>query len=76
MPFFILTILILTIGVIMVLSASFARAYIEDGNPTEYFIQTGAFCDNRSGRNAYSLKTSYGALQKQYRMLVAGELRL
>ena len=43
MPFFILTILILTIGVIMVLSASFARAYIEDGNPTEYFIRQALF---------------------------------
>lgn len=43
MPFFILTVLILTVGVIMVLSASFARAYIEDGNPTEYFIRQALF---------------------------------
>lgn len=43
MPFFILTVLILTIGVIMVLSASFARAYIEDGKPAYYFIRQALF---------------------------------
>ena len=43
MPFFILTLIILTVGVIMVLSASFATAYIEDGNPTEYFTRQAIF---------------------------------
>lgn len=43
MPFLILTVFILTIGVIMVLSASFARAYLEDGSPTEYFIRQCLF---------------------------------
>lgn len=43
-PFFVLVILLLTIGVTMVLSASFARAYydpgnITGGNPTYYFIR-------------------------------------
>ncbi len=38
-PFLILTLVILTIGVIMVLSASFARAYYVSGNPTQYFVR-------------------------------------
>ncbi|MGM9521733.1 MAG: putative lipid II flippase FtsW [Oscillospiraceae bacterium] len=40
LPFLLLTLLILTIGVVMVLSASFARAYYTDSignNPTYYF---------------------------------------
>lgn len=37
LPFLILTLIILTIGVIMVLSASFARAYYTDGEPTKFF---------------------------------------
>lgn len=39
LPFFILTIIILSIGVIMVLSASFARAYYKAGDPTKYFTR-------------------------------------
>lgn len=38
-PFLILTLIILTIGVIMVLSASFARSYFTSGDPTKYFIK-------------------------------------
>lgn len=38
-PFLILTIMMLSIGVIMVLSASSARAYYESGDPTEYFVR-------------------------------------
>ena len=37
LPFLILTLIILTIGIIMVLSASYARAYYTEGNPTHYF---------------------------------------
>jgi len=39
MPFLVLTLVILAIGVIMVLSASFARAYYSYGNPTKYFVK-------------------------------------
>ncbi len=39
MPFLMLTMIILGIGLIMVLSASFARAYYETGNPTKYFVK-------------------------------------
>lgn len=38
-PFLTLTLMILTIGVIMVLSASFARAYYTSNDPTYYFIR-------------------------------------
>lgn len=39
LPFLILTLVILTIGVIMVLSASFARAYYTTGDPMKYFLR-------------------------------------
>lgn len=37
LPFLLITLLLLTIGVIMVLSASFARAYYDGNNATYYF---------------------------------------
>ncbi len=42
-PFFLLTVLILAIGVIMVLSASFARAFYSGKSPTYYFMRQLAF---------------------------------
>ena len=39
LPFLLLTLLILTIGVIMVLSASFARAYYKENDATKYFVR-------------------------------------
>jgi cell division protein FtsW len=42
LPFLVLTLIMLTIGVVMILSASFARAYYTQGDPMRYFIrQTG-----------------------------------
>ena len=38
-----LTLLLLTIGVIMVLSSSFARAYAQGKSPTYYFVRQAAF---------------------------------
>lgn len=43
LPFFVLTLLLLTIGVIMVLSSSFARAYAQEKSPTYYFVRQAAF---------------------------------
>lgn len=43
LPFLILTLIILTIGVIMVLSASYARAYYASGDPTKYFVRQLVF---------------------------------
>lgn len=42
-PFFTLTLMLLTIGVIMVLSASFARAYYQGKSPIYYFLRQGLF---------------------------------
>ncbi len=39
LPFFLLTMLLLTIGVVMVLSASFARAYYKEDDATGYFVK-------------------------------------
>lgn len=42
-PFLILTLLLVAIGLIMLFSASYARAYNEDGsNPAKYFIRQGS----------------------------------
>ncbi len=43
LPFFLLTLLILLIGVVMVLSASFARAYYKDGNAMGIFVRQLGF---------------------------------
>jgi len=48
LPFFLLILLLLGIGVVMVLSASFASAYydvgrVTGGNPTYYFLQQATF---------------------------------
>ncbi len=43
LPFFLLTLLILSIGVVMVLSASFARAYFKDGNGMGIFLRQLGF---------------------------------
>ena len=42
-PFLVLTMLLLAIGVIMVLSASFAREYYTTGNPTRLFMRQFVF---------------------------------
>ncbi len=42
-PFLLLTLVILAIGVVMVLSASFARSYYTEGNPTYYFMRQLGF---------------------------------
>ena len=44
LPFLILTVLLVAIGVIMMFSASYARAYMEEeGNSTYYFFRQAAF---------------------------------
>lgn len=43
MPFLLLTVLLAMIGVIMVFSASYARAYAEEGKATVYFARQGTF---------------------------------
>jgi cell division protein FtsW len=42
-PFLALTLILLVFGVVMILSASFARAYYTLGDPTRYFIRQTAF---------------------------------
>ncbi len=42
-PFLILTLLLVAIGVIMMFSASYARAFYEEGSSTYYFARQGGF---------------------------------
>lgn len=43
MPFLLLTVLLVVIGVIMMFSASYAAAYIDEGSSTAYFARQGLF---------------------------------
>ena len=43
LPCLLLTILLVIIGVIMMFSASYASAYIEEGNSTHFFARQGLF---------------------------------
>lgn len=43
LPFLVLVLLLTTIGLIMLFSASFPSAYYEDGNPTYYFFRQAIF---------------------------------
>ena len=43
LPFLILTVLLVMIGVIMMFSASYARAYVKTGNSAYYFIRQAIF---------------------------------
>ncbi len=43
LPFLVLVVLLVTIGVIMVFSSSYARAYSEEGNSTYYFARQAIF---------------------------------
>ena len=43
LPFLALTVLLVIIGVVMVFSASYARAYYEHGNSTYYFARQAIF---------------------------------
>ncbi len=43
LPFLILTVLLVAVGVIMMFSASYARAYFKTGNSTTYFARQGGF---------------------------------
>jgi len=43
LPFLILTLLLLVIGLVMMFSASYARAYMEEGNSAYYFIRQAGF---------------------------------
>ena len=43
LPFLVLVVLLVTIGVIMVFSSSYARAYFKEGNSTYYFARQAIF---------------------------------
>ena len=43
LPFLLLTVMLVVIGVIMLFSASYARAYADEGNSAYYFVRQGGF---------------------------------
>ena len=53
-PFLLLTMIILTVGVVMVLSASFARAYYESADPTRYFVRQLLFAVTAASKQQYN----------------------
>ena len=54
MPFLILVVLLVAIGVVMIFSASYARAYFNTGNSAHYFVRQAIFAvaDADADRNA------------------------
>ena len=55
LPFLILTILLSLIGLVMMFSASYARAYMEEGNSSYYFVrQAGARQAVSDQKNCFS----------------------
>ena len=48
-PYLVLTVLLVVIGLIMLFSASYARAYYKTGNSAKYFI-TAYVCGHGHGR--------------------------
>lgn len=59
LPFLALTVLLVIIGVVMVFSASYARAYYETGNSTYYFARQAIFAVVGIGAMLFVSKLNY-----------------
>ena len=76
-PFLVLTLIILTIGVLMILSASYARAYYTSGNPTKYFIKQLVFAFGGVGLMLITSRIKMSVFQRfSILLLVAAILML
>lgn len=76
LPMLVLTLIILTIGVIMVLSASYARAYYASGNPTNIFIRQLVFAVSGVALMIAASKMSVGFYRRISMLLLAASIVL
>ena len=71
LPFLVLVVLLVTIGVIMVFSSSYARAYFKEGNSTYYFARQAIFAGLGIGVMLFVSRINY-QLWRSVSFLVLG----
>ena len=76
LPLLLLVLILLTIGVIMVLSASFASAYYELGDPTRYFTRQLSFAVGGVAVMMLVSNVSMKIFRKYSMLLLAGSIAL
>jgi len=76
MPFLLLTILLVMIGVIMVFSASYARAYAEEGKATVYFARQAVFAVVGIGAMLFFSRWNYQIWRALSFLIMAGTVVL
>jgi len=76
LPFFLLTLIILAIGVVMVLSASFARAYYESAAPMKYFIRQLLFSVSGVALMLLMSRVPATVIRRFSRLILLGALAL
>lgn len=54
LPYLLLVLTLVGVGLIMLFSASFPSAYYEEGNPAHYLIRQGIFADSSASRRCSS----------------------
>ena len=75
-PFFILTVVILAIGVVMVLSASFAREYYSSGNPLKIFSRQAIFAVSGIALMIFTSRFKVATMQRWSMLLLVVSIGL
>ena len=74
LPFLLLTILLVVIGIIMMFSASYASAYVEKGNSTHFFARQGLFALLGIGIMLFVSRVPYHWWRAFYFVILLGTL--
>ena len=72
LPFLVLVVLLVTIGVIMVFSSSYARAYFKEGNSTYYFARQAIFAVLGIGVMLFVSRVNYQLWRSVSFLVLAG----
>ena len=74
LPFLVLVVLLVTIGVIMVFSSSYARAYYKEGNSTYYFARQAIFAVLGIGVMLFVSRINYQLWRSVSFLVLAGTI--
>ena len=74
LPFLVLVVLLVTIGVIMVFSSSYARAYFKEGNSTYYFARQAIFAVLGIGGMLFVSRINYQLWRSVSFLVLAGTI--
>lgn len=74
LPFLVLVVLLVTIGVIMVFSSSYARAYYKEGNSTYYFARQAIFAVLGIGVMLFISRINYQLWRSVSFLVLAGTI--